>query len=368
MESACFPTPSKARYFTLLLLISKAAASHYDTLTVPADASMPQIKSAYHKAALRNHPDKTRKLGAARKASAAARMEQLNEAYATLSDPARRRDYDLSLRNPFHRSRYSSSSPPPQYAPPRVVKLTMDCTLEQFGGFASVEVPLHEAFGIPSGHHIPPMRVFLPPGSATGDFHRVQLPHLGAVLVLKLVCTTPHPVYSRQGDDLSMTVHLAAWHNRQWWRRGVRRLPLRVRSLSSAHEWHTVCPGDVLVPPKGKHFKLRGLGMPRAGAAAVGGSPYGCARGDLHVFIRLRPLPESSRRYSGAVAAALVCAPLLRHVVRVVLPRVGRVLLPRRRAKVPVLSMWTGPGPGISKPFRVWGKPGLYKYRMEYVD
>ena len=108
--------------------------------------------------------------------------------------------------------------------------------------------------------------------------------------------------------------------------------------------------------------KTAAPGKPRASAA--GTSPYGCARGNLHVYIRLRALKESARRYASAAAAAAIGGGVL-------VPWLLRRLAPRRTWRlVPVLSVWTGPGPGISKPFRRWGKPGLWKYRMEreYVD
>ena len=128
------------------------------------------------------------------------------------------------------------------------------------------------------------MRIFLPPGSASGALHRISLPHLNTVLVLKLMYTAPHALYSREGDDLSMTIHFAAWHNRAWWRWCMRRLSrsVTVRALGDEESRHAVCASNVVVPPAGKHYKLRGLGMPRASAMGVATSPYGCERGDFH--------------------------------------------------------------------------------------
>ena len=354
-----------ARRLIVAFLMATAYASHYETLSVPYDAEPSVIKSSYRKAALQNHPDKIpRGHSTTGKATAAERMERLNEAYATLIDPQKRRDYDLSLRNPWHRSS-SSSSTQHSRAPPRVVKISIDCTLEQLGGYEAIEVPLHEAFGL-SADRSPPMRIFLPPGSASGALHRVSLTHLHTVLVLKLMYTAPHALYSRDGDDLSLTVHFAAWHNRAWWRWCVRLLSrsVRVRALGDGQSLHTVCARDVFVPPKGKHYKLRGLGMPRASTLAAATSPYGCARGDLHVSIRLRSLEQSCRRYASAAVAALGCGALLHVAFR---HGLAWRLLPRPRRKVRVLSMWTGPGPGISEPFRLWGKPGLWKFKDEYA-
>lgn len=62
---------------------------YYDILGVPRDADAARIKSAYRDLALKYHPDRNDgDPGAAQK------MGALNEAYAVLSDPGKRRDYD----------------------------------------------------------------------------------------------------------------------------------------------------------------------------------------------------------------------------------------------------------------------------------
>lgn len=62
---------------------------YYATLGVSGDASPDEIKRAYRKLALQHHPDKNP--GDAR---SEARFKELGEAYAVLSDEARRREYD----------------------------------------------------------------------------------------------------------------------------------------------------------------------------------------------------------------------------------------------------------------------------------
>ncbi|HOO91712.1 MAG TPA: DnaJ domain-containing protein, partial [Syntrophales bacterium] len=51
---------------------------------------MRQIKKAYRRLALKYHPDRN-----SRDAAAAEKMKSINEAYATLSNPEKRHDYDL---------------------------------------------------------------------------------------------------------------------------------------------------------------------------------------------------------------------------------------------------------------------------------
>jgi len=59
-------------------------------LGISPEATDEQIKRAYHKLAFEYHPDRHQASGEAHK-----KMEEINEAYAVLSEPAKRREYDL---------------------------------------------------------------------------------------------------------------------------------------------------------------------------------------------------------------------------------------------------------------------------------
>jgi DnaJ-class molecular chaperone len=81
---------------------------YYDILGVSEDANPERIKAAYRELALRYHPDRNRD-----QPEAADRMKAVNEAYAVLSNPAKRREYD-AMRTRFgasahdqFRTRYS---------------------------------------------------------------------------------------------------------------------------------------------------------------------------------------------------------------------------------------------------------------------
>ena len=64
------------------------ARDHYAMLGVAADAAADTIKAAYRKKAAQFHPDKNPS------ADAAMRFREVQEAYETLSNPARRKAYD----------------------------------------------------------------------------------------------------------------------------------------------------------------------------------------------------------------------------------------------------------------------------------
>ncbi|XP_042571360.1 dnaJ homolog subfamily B member 9a [Cyprinus carpio] len=72
-----------------------ARKDYYDILGVPKDASERQIKKAFHKLAMKYHPDKNKSPDAETK------FREIAEAYETLSDEKRRREYDQSGYNTF---------------------------------------------------------------------------------------------------------------------------------------------------------------------------------------------------------------------------------------------------------------------------
>jgi len=63
---------------------------YYEVLGIASSASAEEIREAYHKLAFKYHPDRNQKGEEAHK-----KMQELNEAYAILSDPIKRREYDL---------------------------------------------------------------------------------------------------------------------------------------------------------------------------------------------------------------------------------------------------------------------------------
>ena len=76
--------------------------SYYDILGVSQDATPDQIRAAYKQMAISLHPDKNQ--------FGAQLMKQINEAYETLSDPLRRRQYNQG----GYKSSRSNTPPPTQ--------------------------------------------------------------------------------------------------------------------------------------------------------------------------------------------------------------------------------------------------------------
>jgi curved DNA-binding protein CbpA len=63
---------------------------YYEVLGIAPDASLEEIKRAYHRQAFQCHPDRNWENEEANE-----EMERINEAFAVLSDATKRREYDL---------------------------------------------------------------------------------------------------------------------------------------------------------------------------------------------------------------------------------------------------------------------------------
>ncbi len=72
--------------------------SHYDTIGARPDADTAQLRRAYLGRARQLHPDQFVGRPAPERAAAERRMQELNAAWAVLSDPQARRAYDARLR------------------------------------------------------------------------------------------------------------------------------------------------------------------------------------------------------------------------------------------------------------------------------
>jgi curved DNA-binding protein len=225
-----------------------AEMDYYQSLGVSREAAPEEIKKAYRKLALKYHPDKAK----GDKKLAEEKFKQISEAYAVLSNPEKRKEYDQFGSQVFRQkfsqedifkgfdfsdmfdvglsegifSRLFGSRGGGRARQPRT-RVFHYGGQEGFGAQAppmkgqdlQVEVPitLHEmAFGtekvvaVPKNGQMEKISVKIPPGSLPGKRLRVSgkgvaSPMGGAPgdLYVKLK-ELEHPVFKREGTDLSV--------------------------------------------------------------------------------------------------------------------------------------------------------------------
>lgn len=113
--------------------------SYYDILGVSKNASTDEIKKAYRKLAVKYHPDKTDEQN---KDENTKRFQEISEAYETLSDEEKRRNYDQfgkdgpkQFPSPFDFSQFTNMYQPFHHEPPpHVFNMVISLKLAVKGG------------------------------------------------------------------------------------------------------------------------------------------------------------------------------------------------------------------------------------------
>lgn len=198
-------------------------ADYYNTLGVSKQANADEIKRAYRKLASQHHPDKG---GDTKK------FQEIEEAYRTLSDPDKRAQYD----NPAPQGFSQFGGMPPGFE---------DIMGQMFGGGGSpfgdifgrrqqqprnrtlniqTQITLEEAFSgkemvanltLPNGRD-QMLNIKIPKGIQDGT--TLRLAGMGDDSVANAprgdmhltVNVRPHPIFSRQGDDLIRSLEVSA--------------------------------------------------------------------------------------------------------------------------------------------------------------
>ncbi|EKV08546.1 DnaJ chaperone (Caj1), putative [Penicillium digitatum PHI26] len=81
------------------------------TLSVAQDATQQQIRSAYKRESLKSHPDRV-PIDSPERPSRTRKFQEINDAYFTLSDPARRREYDATRAHQAAEEEADAEVPP----------------------------------------------------------------------------------------------------------------------------------------------------------------------------------------------------------------------------------------------------------------
>ncbi|HEY4675406.1 MAG TPA: molecular chaperone DnaJ [Candidatus Bathyarchaeia archaeon] len=265
---------------------------YYDVLGVNQDASQDEIKRAFRKLAFKYHPDRNKR------PDAEERFKEVSEAYAVLSDPEKRRQYDAQgfegikrqyrqedifnrrtfqdvfsefgfnaedLLNRIFGGGFTFQQDQPETPRGRDLEAQMEITLEQAAFGTELEVTLPRlkrcsrcsGSGVEPGSHL----VTCPKCKGTGTIEYEAVSGFGQVIVSCDRC-------NGRGEIAEKTCRAC---------RGNGLEEIRVRL-------------QVKVPPgidNGDHLVLRGQGED---------GPYGGPSGDFYVIIRIKPHPYLARR------------------------------------------------------------------------
>jgi DnaJ-class molecular chaperone len=102
----------------------------YNILEVPENASADEIKKAYRRLSLIHHPDKNNN-----SPESATKFQKISEAYETIGDVDKKREYDLSRNNPFIKMMGGNQGMPMGHMDPMGNMGSMDDLLSSLFGF-----------------------------------------------------------------------------------------------------------------------------------------------------------------------------------------------------------------------------------------
>ena len=274
----------------------KADTEFYDTLDLSTDCSAAEIKKAYRKKALQEHPDK---------GGDPEKFKKINEAYAVLSDDQKRAAYDRMGKAGVDGSMPGGGGFPggtgggfpggfafggdmggmsaedifsqmfgmaggrqggfgQGFGQPRMrdQEMTMPVSLEELYAGGTKRVAIRRPYISNGAIREERVEVEIPLHPGTRDGARFSIPggapHKANVIVV--VKTRPHGRFRRMGDDLVCNFELTLLEALTGFRSSMRHLDGRTLNLA--------CDGEVTRP--GHVRRVRGCGMPRRRAGGKG--------------------------------------------------------------------------------------------------
>jgi curved DNA-binding protein len=238
-----------------------STANHYDTLGLDRRCTTAQIRAAYRRLVKRHHPDVNHT-----EPEATRRVQALNTAHATLSDPVRRAVYDRELDGD------NSTAPAVTGGRPRDIAQDVMLRVEEFIRGTVLTVQVNDPANL---HGSESYELEVPPETAPSTKFRVPRaePFDGGFVVAR-VRVLPGGRFRARGSDL--------------------RTDLRISAARAASGGSEMVPGAsgrmvrVTIPPgvaRGAVLRVTGEGLPK---------PRG-GRGDLLVRVTYRVEVQVSR-------------------------------------------------------------------------
>jgi len=222
---------------------------YYDILGVRPDADARLLKEDYRKLAFRWHPDRN-----PANSEAIARMKDLNEAYAVLSDQAKKQEYD-SLRNSFGSSAYS-----------RFRQNRSDDDIFKGSDVNQVFEEICRNFGFRGAEEV--FKEFYGPGARRFSFVNAAPGKTSFFFRFGAGNLFRH-ISPQRGKDISDTMAISPWL-------ALRGGRIKYFPRGTARELIVSIPPGIRA---GQKIRLKGMGAP----GRAGGGP-----GDLFICVRIR--------------------------------------------------------------------------------
>ena len=218
---------------------------HYATLGLHRNCNDAQIRTAYRLLAKQLHPDMN-----GGSLEAVEQTQALNAAYETLSDPARRRDYDRELAAPRKMAAHSGNHAP-NFAKEMYLRL------DEFLRGAKLEVRVDDP-GQPAGQET--YELIVPPETAPGTRFKLARDNGGFITVR--VKARPDFRFKVRGSDLRCDLKIRSQRAQQGGTESVRGLTgnfLRVLIPAKVARGEIIrLPGEGLPKPRGRSTGLCG--------------------------------------------------------------------------------------------------------------
>lgn len=241
---------------------------YYQILGVERGANDEEIKRAYRRLASQHHPDK---------GGDKAQFQEVQEAYATLSDPQRRSQYD----NPMRGAHFGMGGMPGGFNIDEIFNMFgVNMRQQRSSPRISLWIGLEDvARGGPKmislqvGDRVSNVQIDVPPGINDGD--TIRYPKLspdGQDLIITYRIK-PHPVWQREGRNITMEQQVDLWDL-------ILGCEITVTDLTNSTLVINVPAGT----QPGSLLRARGRGLPPSSIPGHSGGPLG----DLFVRVQTR--------------------------------------------------------------------------------